>query len=234
MIIQIKIEKRHFVFLIVLVSVLFVIGVNAYNSGGPPYRVGHTDDEIQNVSAGKVLPGTFSGGISGNFVFPGYITLGGVSRKNWTRETFSLPAANITAGTFGAYVGNGNFAFPAALTVPGVLGLGNYGTISAISSILMATPNVTIQSYLTLGGVSRNSWPYTNCKISSLDGSSNSETLYCPLGYKLISGGCEIYKTTCSDCGKEDLTASYPVSNGWSCHASSSGRMVRVYTYCCV
>ena len=145
--IEINIKKEHFYFLTVLIAVLFVFGVSAYNTNNPP-QFGHSGGEIFNISSSKVLPGIFNGSINSLFTFPGdlavnrnlavlsnmtvskkitagnitvndNITLGGVSRDTWPAGNSQLPATNITAGTFGANVGNGNYAFPANLTVLG-------------------------------------------------------------------------------------------------------------------
>jgi len=108
----VNIEKQHFYFLVILVAVLFVVGVSALNPGK---LVGH--------SASEVEPDTFGGSISSLYTFPGNIkvekniTLGGVSRGNWT---YRLSARNITAGSFGAETGNGNYGFPGDLKITGI------------------------------------------------------------------------------------------------------------------
>ncbi len=126
--IHIHIEKRHLVFLVVFVSVLFVAGVAAYVN--PITHVGH--------GANETGPGTFG---AGNFGFPGhlnvsgdlnvskkittkdlnatgYIILGGVPRDEWPPNVSNLSAANITAGIFGDNFVDGNFGFPSILYFP--------------------------------------------------------------------------------------------------------------------
>ena len=103
---SVNLEKRHLIFVVVLVCVLFVAGVAAYNSGQQPSVFGHSDGEIANVSAGKVVAGTFGAAAGfGDFAFPdnlivsntlssvkitasnitstNTITLGGVARSTW-------------------------------------------------------------------------------------------------------------------------------------------------------
>ena len=116
---NINIGKQHFYFLVLLFCVLFVAGVVAFGSGGPPYRVGHSDDEISNISAEKVK-----------------------------------------AGTFGASAGNGNFTFPANLTINGNLKFAsNNGRINSTSNLYLDAYNTRVGNYLTLGGDAKNSWP---------------------------------------------------------------------------
>ena len=55
MIIQIKIGKEHFYFIVILVGVLFVVGVSAFNTNNPA-QFGHSGGEIFNISSSKVLP----------------------------------------------------------------------------------------------------------------------------------------------------------------------------------
>jgi len=70
-----------------------------------------------------------------------------------------------------------------------------------------------------------------SCVINSWDSGVQADTLACPGGYTLVSGGCSVYGP--GD-GTEDLISSYPSGNGWRCGSSSStGRYVRIYTYCC-
>ena len=65
MILQIKIEKEHFYFLVILVAVLFVVGVNAYTN--PSTHVGH--------DANETGPGIFGGTASDWFTFPGNLRI---------------------------------------------------------------------------------------------------------------------------------------------------------------
>jgi len=118
----INIEKRHLAFLAVLVCMLFVVGVSAIYVN-PVTHVGH--------DANETGPGTFGGTSADTFIFPGFvranelnatiaITLNGDRKTSWPPVVSSLPATNISAGTFGLSVGNGNFVFPNNLTVTGV------------------------------------------------------------------------------------------------------------------
>ena len=232
--IVINVEKRHLIFLVVLVCLLFVVGVSASNYASSS-GVGHDASEIG--------PGTFGGGINAIYGFPGSlnisgnltmtnidplsngifwgitptfsrphinydtttglwistgttgtnvtvettnylvadkiiaknnitagnitatgtITLGSVARSSWPAETTTLPASNISNGTFGSKVGSyGSYSFPSNLTVTNNLIAGN----------------ITATGTITLGGVSRNSWPsiYTGTI-------SNQEQLSVPSGY---------------------------------------------------
>ena len=109
---SIKIEKRHIIFLAVLVCMVFVIGVFAASS-----PVGHDPEEIGS--------GTFGGN---DYTFPGnvniqqtltagIITLGGVSRTTWPPVVLNMTAPNIIAGMFGANVGGGDYGFPRDVNV---------------------------------------------------------------------------------------------------------------------
>lgn len=73
--IEVNITKRYFFALLPIVLVLAaVFVVNAYGTNNPPV-FGHTPGEID--------PGTFGGGSSGSFVFPGRVCLGGDCRSAW-------------------------------------------------------------------------------------------------------------------------------------------------------
>ncbi|MEM4336899.1 MAG: hypothetical protein QXG86_02755, partial [Candidatus Woesearchaeota archaeon] len=73
--ISININKEHFYFLVVLVCVLFVLGVSAYNSGSQPAVFGHSDEEIENLPASKINEGAFNGTIMSLFIFPGNLKI---------------------------------------------------------------------------------------------------------------------------------------------------------------
>jgi len=61
----INVEKRHIIFLAVLMCVLFVAGVNAAVNQGK--TVGH--------DASEIVPGTFGGNLTSRFIFPGYVNI---------------------------------------------------------------------------------------------------------------------------------------------------------------
>ncbi|MEM4337062.1 MAG: hypothetical protein QXG86_03590, partial [Candidatus Woesearchaeota archaeon] len=98
MLIQIKIEKEHFYFLVVLVCVLFVLGVSAYNSGSRPAVFGHSDEEIESLSAGKIKQGTFGAAVGADtnslFIFPGNLNV----NSNLTTEQDLRVKKNLIIG----------------------------------------------------------------------------------------------------------------------------------------
>lgn len=116
---SVKIEKRHLVFLVVFVCVMFVVGVGAYEN--PTTKVGH--------DANETGPGTFGGAVGSLYVFPGFvqanelkvnaINLSGDRRTDWPAGISPLPASNISAGIFGANAGNGDFGFSGDLSILG-------------------------------------------------------------------------------------------------------------------
>lgn len=85
----IKIEKRHLIFLAVIVCLIFVVGVYAFNSvPSDPSVFGHDDSEILNVSASKVVPGQFGSGV---YTFPQNLIVNGNAKIG-----VSNPADNST------------------------------------------------------------------------------------------------------------------------------------------
>lgn len=85
MIIQLKIEKEHFYFLVTLIAVLFAVGVNAY--ANPNTHVGH--------DANETGPGMFGGNYTDWFAFPGSLRI-----NNTLNMSGNLIFENITRGIF--------------------------------------------------------------------------------------------------------------------------------------
>ena len=85
--IEINIEKRHFVFLVVLVAVLFAIGVNAYTN--TITHVGH--------DANETGPGIFGGTFTDLFTFPGNLRIN--NTLNMSGNITFEHKAQITAPT---------------------------------------------------------------------------------------------------------------------------------------
>ena len=96
------------------------------------------------------------------------MTLGGVTKTEWPVAS-SLPASNITVGTFGSLVGGGNFAFPAAVTAPQIVSTGT----------------------ITLGGVSKNKWSCLegNCIVLNKTSEivkNTDKVVSCPSDYPVL------------------------------------------------
>jgi len=174
--IEIHIRKEHFCLLAVLLTaVLFVVGVNAAVNTGK--TVGH--------DASEVVPGMFGGtgdyGFPNNLFFPNnlagiyWTSLGnGINTKphigyssGWGLIISSGAGSTYPVRTEGAglSIENGNLTFannPAKITI-------------SASNILVPSPN-----NITLGGVSRNTWPEVPSKFCVF---SYDQTAICPAGW---------------------------------------------------
>ncbi|MBW3023026.1 hypothetical protein KY308_02900 [Candidatus Woesearchaeota archaeon] len=186
MIIQIKIEKRHFYFLAVLICAALIIGVSA--SVNPGQTVGHVAEEV--------VPGTFGG--SGDYGFPDDVNISqnlfftkfaGVRGIFWSsmdagdltpqityRQMDGLTLSGGKSGVQQKPVNiKGDLQFP----------LANSKITAPYVGLTVDTPNVTVTRNLTLGGVSRDNWP----SVTALDS-----------GYQGVTGtaACASIGKTCS------------------------------------
>src|SRR3989338_6776121 len=88
--IEINIEKRHLVFLVALICVLFIVGVNASTYKNPVNKVGH--------DANETGPGTFGGNTTSVYTFPGALNIdSGKATFTWAAgagEILSLAGNN--------------------------------------------------------------------------------------------------------------------------------------------
>ena len=109
---NIKIEKQHFYFLIVLIAVLFAVGVSA--SLNPGKTVGH--------DASEVVAGTFG---FGEFIFPNNVTAGNITIMNNAKIEGELYAVNVSA----ANITTGN------LSVKHNIAAGNLTISSSVNSL---------------------------------------------------------------------------------------------------
>ncbi len=167
-------EKRHLVFLVVLVCILFVAGVAAYQSSyNNPAIMGHSDNEIMNVSAGKVLPGTFGGTSSDTFGFLGNLNVG---------KSLVLPETlpnSISWGTKASISYNPSGAWAGLQIYPGSSYLSVVFPNSNITS-----ENITATKTITLGGVPRTTWPSGNIVAGGYLG-KNGVTQNCETDFSL-------------------------------------------------
>ncbi|MEM4336536.1 MAG: hypothetical protein QXG86_00855 [Candidatus Woesearchaeota archaeon] len=170
--INININKEHFYFLVVLVCVLFVLGVSAYNSGSQPAVFGHSDEEIESLSAGKIKQGTFGATVGADtnslFIFPGNLNV----NSNLTTEQDLRVKKNLI-------IGNGS-----ANSVRNLIFNATEGNINATTKINLITTNVNISNYLTLGGKSIKKWP-TDVILNESECITPPEGAWkvCPEGY---------------------------------------------------
>src|SRR3989338_1776534 len=108
----INIEKKHFVFLTVLVAVLFVFGVSASTYKNPVNKVGH--------DANETGPGTFGG--NGDYKFPSNLNISNnlyVNGSGGIRENLTVNR-KITTVNISAYIINSTHLFAnSIIVVPG-------------------------------------------------------------------------------------------------------------------
>ncbi len=209
-------EKRHFVFLIVFVSVLFVVGVSAYQSSYTPAVMGHSDNEIMNVSASKVLSGTFGSAFGGgNFGFPGNLNItntlffpgdGGHNGIFWgaTRQA-TFPFIFYAVGS-GLLISSGSDGYP-ILLMSDVTVNQNLNVLNNIT-----TKNLNVTRNITLGGELRDSWPGTTVIAVH---SQTSSVPDCPAGwdslwtgYSLVSASVLLTSVYTADLGTSDSCVS--------------------------
>lgn len=91
-----------------------------------------------------------------------------------------------------------------------------------------------VRNFRYYNGTAWTSMGFSDCTIKEVDTNAQSGSAYCDSGYRLISGGCDLYGGTSLD---EDLLDSYPIESsgnfGWKCVASGGGRKVKIRLYCC-
>jgi len=187
--IEINIEKRHFIFLVVLVSVLFVGGVGAFGTVNPVV-FGHSDGEIANVSAQKIIAGTFGQNAgNGSYSFPNNLSISGnlffsndqkgifwASSADNTQPYLYVDKTTVQKGFWISsgvgsnkpiYIQGGNLSIQ-----NGSITFANNATITAPKNLTINTPNLTITKNLTLGGESKDKWP-SNIKNLSAENISS-------------------------------------------------------------
>ena len=159
MIIQLKIEKEHFYFIVILIAALFVIGVNAYTN--PITHVGH--------DANETGPGIFGGAFTEWFTFPGNLRIN--NTLNLSGNITFENKAKITAPT-NILLNTSNVTIQANLTL---------GRKSRDSWPSIVTVNLTSCGQVSAQG----DWVWASCpagkvvvSVMGQVGDNNLENLY--------------------------------------------------------
>jgi len=219
--IEINIEKKHFYFLLVFITALFVAGVSAFTS--PSTNVGHEPSEVG--------PGVFGGdsgslhgfpggvNVSMNLFFPNlapnngifwmtnlrdpakphidYSSTGlwvstGTTGKNINVEGGNLTAGNITASD--TIVGDKVVAADvSSITLDAVS-----GDISILKSTDITARIINATVKITLGGDTRNSWPMETDVVTCAAGKAVYETYVSGGKIRLHCAGALVTPKTCS------------------------------------
>ena len=167
---SVNLEKRHLIFVIVLVCVLLVAGVAAFTS--PSTNVGHGAEEVGN--------GTFG---AGDFVFPGNLKINSnfflpINMKGifWgTSESFLIPHINYDSAN-GLWISTGSTRKDVNVETTGKL------YTEKIASKNITANNITSTETITLGGVARSTWPASvsgNCTGTYVMGSISPAGVVC-------------------------------------------------------
>lgn len=156
---EINIEKRHFYFLIIFVSILFVIGVSASDYVGSN-GVGH--------DANETGPGTFG---AGDYVFPNNLNINrmlyfpnfdafGYNGIFWGTTSRDTTKPHIEYADTGA--GAGMWISSGLNTNKNINIQGNF----IVKDNITIEKNATFKGNITLGGVSRGTWQnFTYCDL---------------------------------------------------------------------
>jgi hypothetical protein len=150
----INFEKRHLIFVVILVCVLFVAGVSAFTS--PATNIGHDPSEVG--------PGTFGGEADSVHAFPGDLNVNNnlffpTNLKGifWgAGESFSYPHINYDLSN-GLWISTGNTGKDVNVETTGNLVADNIKAGNVTAGNIVG--NITAVTNITLGGVSRNTWP---------------------------------------------------------------------------
>ncbi|MBW3022709.1 hypothetical protein KY308_01230 [Candidatus Woesearchaeota archaeon] len=167
----INIEKKHFYFLVILICMLFAVGVFAYVN--PATGVGHTNEEIESVSAEKIISGTFgqnvgqgdfqfpaNAKVSDNIFFPNFGTSGHDSQGIFFGPTVGVSNPYIIySNVVGLRISSGT-ATQKPVYIEGNLSLQNGGNllmannkqITAPLGFTLNTRKVTVTNNLTVNG----------------------------------------------------------------------------------
>jgi len=150
----INLEKRHLIFVVILVCVLLVAGVSAFTS--PATNIGHDPSEVG--------PGTFGGEADSVHAFPGDLNVNNnlffpTNLKGifWgAEENYAIPHINYDSAN-GLWISTGNTGKDVNIETTGRLLAGNIKASNVTAGNIVG--NVTAVTNITLGGVSRNTWP---------------------------------------------------------------------------
>jgi len=134
------------------------------------------------------------------------------------------PKSNIYLNAKNVTIQNGNLTFS-----------NSNGRIQSASNLYLDAYNTWVSSYLTLGGVSRNTWPECptpslSCYATYRDDPTGAKDeyqniVYCDSGYTITGGG-----TTDLSSKQDDAEENRPYGNGWMCQKEGP---TRCYVVCC-